>query len=257
LIHSTVLIDPGARIGENVTIGPYSIVGPEVIIGDDTWIGPNVVIKGPTIIGKSNRIFQFSSIGDDPQDKKYSNDSNSVLEIGNNNVIREFCTINRGTNIGGGKTVIGNENWIMAYVHIAHDCNVGSHTVFANNTSLAGHVIVDDYAIFGGFSGVHQFCRIGKYCFTAISSIVVRDVPPFLMVAGNTAKPNGLNREGLKRHGFSNETINLLRKAYKIVYRQGLTLKLALTELGNLGQESEEVRYFSDFISKSTRGIVR
>ena len=257
MIHPTVLIDPDARIGENVSIGPYSIIGPHVIIENNTWIGPNVIIKGPTIIGKFNRIFQFSSIGDDPQDKKYNNDKKSVLEIGDDNVIREFCTINRGTDHGGGKTVIGDHNWIMAYVHIAHDCIVGSNTVFANNTTLAGHVTVDDYTIFGGFTGIHQFCHIGKYCFTAIATIVVKDVPPFLMISGNTAKPNGLNREGLKRHGFSSETITLLRKAYKIVYRQGLTVNHALAELEKICQKSDEVKYFSDFISNSSRGIVR
>ena len=257
MIHPTVLIDPDARIGENVTIGPYSVIGPHVIIGDNTWIGPNVIIKGPTTIGKSNRIFQFSSIGDDPQDKKYKNDKESVLEIGDYNVIREFCTINRGTDHGGGKTVIGDNNWIMAYVHIAHDCIVGSNIVFANNTTLAGHVTVDDYTIFGGFTGIHQFCRIGKYCFTAIATIVVKDVPPYLMISGNTAKPNGLNREGLKRHNFSSEKINLLRKAYKIVYRQGLTVNQALVELKKICHESDEVKCFSEFISNSSRGIVR
>ncbi len=257
MIHSTVLIDPDARIGENVSIEPYSVIGQGVTIDDDTWVGSHVVIKGPTKIGKSNRIFQFCSIGDDPQDKKFNNDSNSMLEIGDHNVIREYCTINRGTDHGGGKTIIGNDNWIMAYVHIAHDCNIGSNIIFANNTTLAGHVIVDDYAIFGGFTGIHQFCHIGKHCFTAISSVVVKDVPPYLIIAGNTAKPNGLNREGLKRHGFNTETINLLRKAYKIVYREGLTVKLALEKLQDLAGQSEEVRYFAEFISQSKRGIVR
>ena len=257
MIHSTVLIDPEARIGENVSIGPYSVIGQGVTIDDDTWIGPHVVIIGPAKIGKNNRIFQFCSIGDDPQDKKFNNESNSMLEIGDHNVIREYCTINRGTEHGGGKTIIGNNNWIMAYVHIAHDCNIGSNTIFANNTTLAGHVVVDDYAIFGGFTGVHQFCHIGKHCFTAISSVVVKDVPPYLIISGNTAKPNGLNREGLKRHGFNAETINLLRKAYKIVYREGLTIKQALEKLHDLVGQSEEVRCFSEFISQSKRGIVR
>jgi len=257
LIHSTVLIDPDARIGENVSIGPYSVIGQDVTIGEDTWIGSHVVIKGPTKIGKSNGIFQFCSIGDDPQDKKFNNDSNSMLEIGDHNVIREYCTINRGTDHGGGKTIIGNDNWIMAYVHIAHDCNIGSNIIFANNTTLAGHVIVDDYAIFGGFTGIHQFCQIGKHCFTAIASVVVKDVPPYLIISGNTARPNGLNREGLKRHGFKTETINLLRKAYKIVYREGLTVTLALEKLQDLAVKSAEVRYFAEFISQSKRGIVR
>lgn len=257
MIHSTVVIDPDARIGENVSIGPYSVIGQGVTIGDNTWIGSHAVIKGPTRIGKSNRIFQFCSIGDDPQDKKFDNDNNSTLEIGDCNVIREYCSINRGTEHGGGKTVIGNSNWIMAYVHIAHDCIIGSNIIFANNTTLAGHVAVDDYAIFGGFTGIHQFCQIGKHCFTAISSVVVKDVPPYLMIAGNTAKPSGLNREGLKRHGFSSETINLLRKAYKIVYREGLTVKAALENLQELAEQSEEVRYFAEFIEQSKRGIVR
>lgn len=257
MIHPTVIIDPDARIGENVSIGPYSVIGQGVTVDDDTWIGPHVVIKGPTRIGKSNRIFQFSSIGDDPQDKKYNNESNSMLEIGDNNLIREYCTINRGTEHGGGKTILGSNNWIMAYVHIAHDCVIGSNIIFANNTTLAGHVTVDDYAIFGGFTGIHQFCQIGKHCFTAISSVVVKDVPPYLMIAGNTAKPSGLNREGLKRHGFNTETINLLRKAYKIVYREGLTVKLALEKLQDLAEQSGEVRYFAEFIEQSKRGIVR
>ena len=257
MIHSTVLIDPDARIGENVLIGPYSVIGQDVTIGDDTWIGPHVVIKGPTKIGKFNRIFQFCSIGDDPQDKKFNNDGNSMLEIGDHNTIREYCTINRGTDHGGGKTILGNDNWIMAYVHIAHDCIIGNNIIFANNTTLAGHVLVDDYAIFGGFTRIHQFCQIGKYCFTAISSVVVKDVPPYLIISGNTAKPNGLNREGLKRHGFNAETINLLRKAYKIVYREGLTVNLALEKLQELAEQSEEVRYFAEFISQSKRGIVR
>lgn len=257
MIHSTVVIDPDARIGENVSIGPYSVIGAGVTIGDNTWIGPHVVIKGPARIGKSNRIFQFCSIGDDPQDKKFNQDRNSMLEIGDSNVIREYCTINRGTDHGGGRTKIGDGNWIMAYVHIAHDCIIGSNIIFANNTTLAGHVIVDDYAIFGGFTGVHQFCQIGKHCFTAISSVVVKDVPPYLMIAGNTAKPNGLNREGLKRHGFSTETINMLRKAYRIVYREGLTVKTALEKLQELAEQSDEVRYFAQFIEQSKRGIVR
>lgn len=257
MIHPTVLIDPEARIGDNVSIGAYTVIGAGVSVGDDTWIGPHAVIKGPTVIGKANRIYQFASIGEDPQDKKYDNDKNSILEIGDRNVIREFCTINRGTDHGGGRTVMGNDNWVMAYVHIAHDCIIGSNIVFANHTTLAGHVMVDDFVIFGGFTGIHQFCRIGKYCFTAIASVVVKDVPPYLMVSGNTAQPCGLNREGLIRHGFSTDRINLLRKAYKIVYRQGLTVKQALEKLHQLSDESEETGYFAGFISQSTRGIVR
>jgi len=257
LIDPTAVIDPDARTGKGVSIGPYSVIGPDVVIGDDTWIGPHVVIRGPTRIGQSNRIFQFCSLGEDPQDKKYKDDKRSVLEIGDRNVIREYCTINRGTDLGGGKTIVGHDNWIMAYVHIAHDCIVGSHTVFANNATLAGHVHIDDYACLGGFTGVHQFCRIGRHCFTAISSVVVKDVPPYLMVAGNTARPNGLNREGLKRRGFSTESINNLRKAYRIVYREGLTVSLALEKLQDLAGECAEVAHFAEFISRSQRGIVR
>lgn len=257
MIHPTALIDTGARVGANVAIGAYSIIGTGVILGDGCSIGSHVVIKGPTVMGRENRIFQFCSIGDDPQDKKYNNDAHSTLEIGDRNVIREYCTINRGTEHGGGRTVFGNDNWVMAYVHIAHDCRVGNHVIFANHTTLAGHVTVEDHVICGGFTGIHQFCHIGRHCFTAISSVVVKDVPPFLMIAGNTAKPNGLNREGLKRHGFSTAIITLLRKAYKIVYREGLTLQQALEKLQPLCATSEEVAYFAEFISRSSRGIVR
>lgn len=257
MIDETAIIDSKASIGNNVSIGAYSIIGSDVSIGNDCWIGSHVVIKGPTKIGQSNKIYQFSSIGDEPQDKKYSGSEQSTLEIGNGNLIREYCSINRGTEQGGGKTVIGDDNWIMAYVHIAHDCLVGNSTVFANNATLAGHVVIEDYVILGGFTGVHQFCHIGKYCFTAISSVVVKDIPPFLMVAGNTAKPSGLNREGLRRHGFTAETIDLLRKAYKIVYRSGLTKNMAIEGLEELTSESEAVSDFFRFIKKSTRGIVR
>ena len=256
MIDSSAVIHPEARIDQDVIIGPYSIIGKDVEIDSGSWVGPHVVIKGPTRIGKNNKIFQFCSIGDDPQDKKYHGEK-SLLEIGSGNVIREFCSINRGTAEGGGKTVIGDDNWIMAYVHVAHDCIVGSHTVFANNSTLAGHVTVDDYAILGGFTGVHQFCRLGSFSFSAISSVIVKDVPPYLLVSGNKAKPNGLNREGLRRHGFSPEAINLLRKAYKTVYRDGLVLKEALALLKILGQGSEEVTRFAEFIERSERGIVR
>ena len=252
-----MIIHPEAKIGDNVEIGPYSIVGQGVNIGDGTWIGPHVVIKGQTFIGKDNRIFQFSSIGDDPQDKKYSGETDSVLYIGDRNTIREFCTINRGTSGGGGTTRVGDDNWIMAYVHIAHDCMVGDHNVFANNTTMAGHVTVDSHVILGGFTGIHQFCRIGKHSFSAISSVIVKDVPPYLMVAGNTATPNGLNREGLKRLGLTQPRIDQLRKAYRILYRDGLLLKDAIEKLDELAMESVEVAALAEFIKASARGIVR
>jgi len=257
LIDERAVIDPSAVIGTNVEIGPYSVIGPDVVIGDDSWIGSHVVIKGPTKIGRSNRIYPFASIGDDPQDKKYTGNEPSSLEIGDGNLIREYCSINRGTEGGGGKTVVGNDNWIMAYVHIAHDCFVASGTIISNNATLAGHVTIDDYVILGGFTAIHQFCHLGKHCFTAGLSMVGKDVPPFLMVAGDRAKPTGLNREGLKRHGFTKETIDLLRKAYKIVYRNGLTTKQALEALDDLASQTEVVREFSDFIEKSSRGIIR
>ena len=256
MIDPTAVVHSGAHIEEDVIIGPYSIIQENVEIGAGSWIGPHVVIKGPTRIGQNNKIYQFCSIGDDPQDKKYQGE-NSVLEIGSGNVIREYCSVNRGTAEGGGKTVIGDDNWIMAYVHIAHDCLVGSHTIFANNSSLAGHVVIDDHAILGGFTGVHQFCRLGSFSFSAIASIIVKDVPPYVLVYGNTAKPCGLNREGLRRSGFNTDTINQLRKAYKIVYRNGLVLSDALEELEILAKNSDEINKFAEFIKNSERGIVR
>ena len=257
MIDPTAKVHPGARIGSGVSIGAYAVIGDQVRIAGNCVIGPHVVVKGPTRIGEATRISQFSSIGDDPQDKKYRGEAESFLEIGSNNVIREFCSINRGTAQGGGVTRVGNGNWIMAYVHIAHDCQVGNDTIFANNATLAGHVHVDDHAILGGFTGVHQFCRVGRYSISAIASIILKDVPPYLMVSGNSAKPSGLNRVGLKRNGFSDNSVEALRKAYRIVYREGLLLKNALEKLRALADESEEVALFTRFIEQSGRGIVR
>ncbi|MGB1800970.1 MAG: acyl-ACP--UDP-N-acetylglucosamine O-acyltransferase [Gammaproteobacteria bacterium] len=257
MIHPTAIVHSDAKIDADVEIGPYSIIGENVEIASGTKIDSHVVINGPTTIGKNNKIASFCSLGGDPQDKKYQGEADSTLEIGDNNTIREYVSINRGTGDGGGKTIVGDNNWIMAYVHIAHDCIVGSHTTFANNATLAGHVTIDDHVILGGFSGVHQFCRIGSYSFSAISSVIVKDVPPYVLVSGNTAKPSGLNREGLKRHGFDNETINILRKAYKAIYREGLILKDALDVLAELSKESEKVKLMHSFIAASERGIVR
>ena len=209
MIDPTAKVHPGAGIGSGVSIGAYAVIGDQVHIADNCVIGPHVVVKGPTRIGEATRISQFSSVGDDPQDKKYRGEAESFLEIGSNNVIREFCSINRGTAQGGGVTRVGNGNWIMAYVHIAHDCQVGDNTIFANNATLAGHVHIDDYAILGGFTGVHQFCRVGCYSISAIASIILKDVPPYLMVSGNSAKPAGLNRVGLNATGFP--TVRLKR----------------------------------------------
>ncbi len=251
------VIDKKARVADDVEIGPYSIIGPDVEIDAGTRIGPHVVINGPTRIGRNNRIFPFCSLGDDPQDKKYAGEAESHLEIGDGNTIREFCSINRGTGPGGGITRLGDDNWIMAYVHIAHDCIVGSHTVFANNTTLAGHVTIDDYVILGGFTGVHQFCHVGSYSFTAIAAVIVKDVPPYVIVAGNSARPNGLNREGLKRHGFDTATVNALKHAYRTVYREGLRLCDALEKLQEPARNHPEVDHFISFIRDSERGIVR
>jgi len=255
-IDTRAVIDPTARIGNNVTIGPFTVIGKGVEIGDGTWIAPHVVINGPTRIGKENRIFQFASIGEIPQDKKYHGED-SALEIGDRNTIRENVTINRGTADGGGVTRIGSDNWLMAYIHIAHDCIIGDHTIFANAASLAGHVEVGDYAILGGFTLVHQFCRIGAHAFCGMGSAISKDVPPYMMVNGNPAEPHGLNSEGLKRHQFSKETQQSLREAYKLIYRSGLTTQEAIAKMGPLAKSCAEVEKMQYFIQQSQRGIVR
>lgn len=257
MIHPAAIIHPDAVIGENVRVGPYSVIGPGVVIGDGNVIASHVVINGPAVIGKNNHFFQFCSIGEDPQDKKYAGENDSRLIIGDGNTFREFCTVNRGTAGGSGITRIGDQNWVMAYVHIAHDCLVGNDIVFANNATLAGHVTIDDHVILGGFTGVHQFCHIGQYSFSAISSVIVKDVPPYLIVSGNTAKPSGLNREGLKRHGMPQPRIEALRNAYRIIYKSGLLLKDAIEKLEQLSGETEEVLLFLQFIKSSRRGIAR
>ena len=257
MIDKTAIIHPNTKIDKDVSIGAYSIIDQDVSIQSGTTIGSHVVIKGPTTIGPNNKIFPFSSIGDDPQDKKFNNDSDSRLVIGSGNTIREYVSINRGTTAGGGKTVIGNNNWIMAYVHIAHDCIIGNNNTFANNTTMAGHVTVNDFVTFGGFTAIHQFCRIGSYSFSAIATIILKDVPPYILVSGKTAKPSGLNREGLKRNGFDSDTIKLLKKAYKIIYRDGLSLTDALNELIKISTESKKIKALHSFISSSERGIVR
>lgn len=255
-IDARAIIDPTARLGKNVSVGPFSIIGPDVEIGDDTWIGPHAVINGPTKIGKANRIFQFTSIGEIPQDKKFHGEK-SRLEIGDRNTIREFVTINRGTDDGGGITKIGNDNWLMAYIHIAHDCIVGNNAIFANAASLAGHVTVGDFAILGGFTLVHQFCSIGQHAFTGMGSAVSKDVPPFVMVNGNPAEAHGLNTEGLKRRQFSKETMQALRDAYKLLYRSGMTIEEVKPKLRELAAPYPEVGLMLTFIEQSQRGILR
>ncbi|MFT4581139.1 MAG: UDP-N-acetylglucosamine acyltransferase [Gammaproteobacteria bacterium] len=233
------------------------MVGADVEIGEGTWIGSHVVIKGPSKIGANNRIFHFCSIGEDAQDKKYNGAADASLVIGNNNIIREYCSINRGTPNGGGKTSVGDDNWIMAYCHVAHDCHVGNQTVFANNTNLAGHVEIHDFVVLGGFTGVHQFCRMGVGSFSAIAAIIVKDVPPFILVEGNTARARTLNREGLKRRGIDKEVIATLKRAYKTLYRKGLTLQDAVAELKLEAEDVAEVAELVNFIEASQRGIVR
>jgi len=256
LIHASAIVDSGARLAPGVSIGPWSVIGPDVEIGADTWVGPHVVIEGPARIGRDNRIYQFNSIGGIPQDKKFRGE-HSLLEIGDRNVIREYCTFNRGTEGGGGVTRVGDDNWIMAYVHIAHDCQVGDHNVFANAATLAGHVVVEDHVTLGAFTVVHQFCAIGAYSFSAMGSVVFKDVPPFVTVAGNSAKPHGLNTEGLRRQRMSPETLRWLRRAYKALYMHGLTLEQALAQLREMGERCREVERLVEFLARSGRGIVR
>lgn len=255
-IDPRAVIDPAARIGNNVVIGAFSVIGANVQIDDDTWIGPHVVINGPTKIGKQNRIFQFASIGEVPQDKKFHGES-STLEIGDRNTIREFVTINRGTDDGGGVTSIGDDNWLMAYIHIAHDCLLGNAITMANAASLAGHVRVDDYAILGGFTLVHQFCSIGSYSFCGMGSAISKDVLPYLMVSGNPAQTHGLNLEGLKRRNTDKETMQALREAYRIIYRSGHTVKEAKLHLTGLAEQFEPVARMVAFLDQSERGILR
>jgi UDP-N-acetylglucosamine acyltransferase len=256
LIHATAIIDPTARLSPGVSVGPYSVIGADVEVGEGTRVGPHVVINGPTRIGRDNRIYQFCSLGDAPQDKKYAGER-TYLEIGDRNVIREYCTFNRGTAQDAGATRIGDDNWVMAYVHIAHDCQVGSHTIFANAASLAGHVRVEDYVILGGFTLVHQFCRLGAYSFCAFGSHIAKDVLPYVMVAGQPAQPHGLNTEGLRRRGVPAETIARLREAYKTIYRQGLPLEQAKERLAALAANSEEVATMLRFLEETRRSIVR
>lgn len=253
-IHSTAIIDPSAKIAANVHIGAYSIIGPDVEIGADTWIGPHVVIQGPARIGARNKFFQFSSIAEVPQDLKY-NGEQVFLEVGDDNIFREFCTVNRGTAQDKSLTKIGHGNLFMAYVHIAHDCVIGNKNIFANNASLAGHVVVEDYVNLGGFSGVFQRCRLGSHSFIVTNSVVIKDVPPYVKVAGNFAKPYGLNTVGLQRRGFTDDMLKQLKSAYRVIYRKGLTVVNAIEELRKI--QTQEVGVLVTFLETSSSGIVR
>ena len=255
-IHPAAIIDDSAIIGEDVTVGAFSIVEGNVSIGDGTWIGPHVVIRSHSKIGKENRIFQFCSLGEAPQHQGYQGEP-TQLEIGDRNVIREYCTINRGTANNLGVTRIGHDNFIMAYTHIAHDCVLGNHIIFANGASLAGHVDIGDYAILGGFTLVHQFCKIGQHCITGIGCICLQDVPPYIVAAGNPASPFGINTKGLRRRNFSEQTIKLLNTAYRTVYRRNLDLQTALAKLDQLNGDNPDLVSFGDFLRRSERGIIR
>jgi UDP-N-acetylglucosamine acyltransferase len=255
-IHSTAIVDPSAKLGPDVEIGAYAVIGPAIEVGEGTSIGSHAVVAGRTRIGKHNRIFQFVSLGDIPQDKKYGGEP-TCLEIGDRNVIREFCTFNTGTAQDAGVTRLGDDNWIMAYVHLAHDCQVGSHTVFANNAQIAGHVQVGDYAMLGAFTVVHQFCHIAAHSLTAMGSIVLQDIPPCITAAGNPARPHGVNAEGLRRQGFDPEAIARVKRAYKTLFRSGLSLEEAKHALAEQSSEGPEAQLFLDFLRDSKRGFIR
>ena len=255
-IHPTALVDARAELAADVEVGPYSIVGAEVRIGAGTRIGPHVVVTGRTTIGARNRIFQFASIGDIPQDRKYGGEPTG-LTIGDDNVIREFVSINTGTAQDRGVTSVGNGNWLLAYVHIAHDCSVGSFTTFSNNAQLAGHVVIEDYVTMGGFTGVHQFCRVGAHAMVAAGAIVLQDVPPFVTASGYPAKPHGTNNEGLRRRGFAPDDIVAVRRAYKMLYREGRSLDDARVALAEAAKASPVIAPLVEFLAETGRGIIR
>ena len=256
MIDKTAIIHPNANVHKDVSIGPYSVIGQDVSVDSGTVIGSHVVINGPTSIGPNNKIFHFCSIGDDPQDKKYRGEP-TRLKIGNRNTIREYCTISRGTTQDKSLTTIGDDNWIMAYVHIAHDCQVGNNIIFANSATLAGHVHVGDWAIFAGFTGAHQFCHIGAHSFIGMNSLTNKDIPAYTMASGQPVTPRGVNTEGLKRRNFSTEEINNIKNAYRILYRSELTLAQAISELEKLVENQPELLIFLESLKQSDRGIIR
>ncbi len=256
MINEHAVIHPSAKLAKGVSVGPGTVIGADVEIGEGTWIGPHVVIEGPTVIGKNNKIFQFASVGDDPQDITYQGEP-TRLEIGDNNIIREYSMISRGTVKGGGLTRLGSNNYLMAYTHVGHDCMVGNHIIMVNCSALSGHVIVEDYANIGAYAGIHQFCHIGKYAFIARATYVTKDVLPYVMIAGHTTSACGINTVGLRRRGFSSTAIDCLRRAYKIIFRKGLTVQQAVAELELLQEDCPEVLPMIDALNQSTRGIVR
>ena len=256
MIDPRALIDDGAEIDEGVTIGPFSTIGPNVRIGRGTEIGPHVVVSRNTTIGRDNRIYQFASVGEDPQDKKYAGEE-TTLTIGDRNVIREFATVNRGTAQDKGCTAIGNDNLLMAYTHVAHDCIIGDHTIMANAASLGGHVDIGDWAILGGFTIVHQFCHIGAHSFSGMGSVVGKDIPPYVMVNGHPARPFGINTEGLRRRDFSDDDILAIKRAYKLIYRQQLKLDEALLRIEEITGPGSPLQLYVDFLKNRGRSIIR
>lgn len=255
-IHPSAIVDPGATLGVDVRVGPYAVIGADVHIGDGCTIGPHVTILGPTRIGRNNHIHAHAALGGDPQDKKFRGE-HTELVIGDDNVIREFCTLHRGTGSGGGVTRVGNDNWLLAYVHVAHDCIVGDHCVFSNNCALAGHVIVGDWVILGGYTLLHQFCRIGDHAFTAMNAKINADVPPFVLVGGDYAVPRGINSEGLKRRGFDAERVRTIKRAYKTLYNSGLSLADAKAELAKIAYQAPDIAAMLGFIEGSERSLLR
>lgn len=255
-IHATAIIDASAVIAEGVEIGPYSVIGANVEIGTDSWVGPHAVINGPTVIGRENQIYQFASVGERPQDKKYAGEPTRLV-LGDRNVIREYVTLNRGTVTGRSETTLGSDNLLMAYAHVAHDCIVGDNTILANAASLAGHVEVGDFAILGGFCSVHQFCRIGRYSFNGLGSVITQDIPPFSTAAGNRSRTVGINKEGLRRNGFSPEQIRGLHKAFRELLHKNAKREEAVAALEETLKTIPEVQEFVDFILNSERGIAR
>ena len=256
MIDERAMIHPSAKLAKGVSVGPGTIIGPDVEIGEGTWVGPHVVIQGPTVIGKNNKIFQFSSVGDEPQDITYNGEPTQLV-IGDNNVIREYCMISRGTVKGGGMTRVGNHNFLMAYTHIGHDCTVGNHNIMVSYSALSGHVVIGDYVNVGAYAAIHQFCYVGSYAFIARATYVTKDVLPYIMIAGHDTSACGINTVGLRRRGFSSEAIDSLRRAYKIIYRRGLTVQEALVELKLLQEGCPEISPMIEILSQSTRGIVR
>lgn len=256
MIHPTAIIDSRAELADDVFVGPFTVIGADVSIDSSTVIGPHVVIKGPTTIGKQNRIYQFASVGEDPQDKKYASEVTHLV-IGDRNTIREFTTLHRGTQQDHGLTQIGSDNLFMAYTHVAHDCVIGDHVIMANGASLAGHVRLNSHAILGGFTLVHQFTQIGQYSFAAMGSAITQDVPPFIMVGGRPTRPHGINSVGMERNGISAEDIRLIRKAYKMIYKMNLRLEDAIDQMEDIAGDSNEVSVMVSFLRNVSRGILR